>query len=415
MNAPDRLARTNALGALSMSCAPVVDRARRAYGARLTLVSTSPQDRLPLGALLEALWPAWSGGRAPVLIAPLDAVFDDSLLEWNAPAGAILEVPAVALRDPEAQALVQRARRAGIRLALRGCPAVPLPPALLACFEFTLIHLAEDRRLRTDGSIVPPPPGVARRVPFLVTGAFRQAELESAYLRGAVGSVGVPIDEAGPTIERPLQPSQAIVLALLRLAHEGAEMERIEATLRRDPALMFELLRFAAAPVDAPGPVAASSVGRALHGLGHHGLARWLARVLRFAGADAHAAPLVHTALRRAHFMEQLGALADAAPAACDALFLTGAFSLLDRATGTAFDRLLPRKALPAGVADALRARAGACAPHLALAEAIERSDLAASAAHGAALGAGRLDCNVALLRAVVPPIGEIDGAAPSY
>jgi EAL and modified HD-GYP domain-containing signal transduction protein len=409
MNAPDRLAIGTALGALAMSYAPLVDRMRRAFGTRLTMVSVTPPQRPPVGLMLEPLSAFGWAGNAPLLVAPLDAELDDSLLAWNAPANAVLEIPAVALRDPDVQGLVQRARRHGVRLAMRGCPGVPLPPALLGCFEFVLIHVTEDRRLRDDGTIVPPPPGVCRTVSFIVTGVFRRAELESAYERGAIGSVGAPIDEAGPTVERPPQPSQSAVLGLLRLAHERADPERMEALVRCDPPLMFDLLRFVGRS-DADAPPHHSSVRRALTALDHAGLARWLSRVLRFASPDGHAAPLIHTALRRALFLEHLAGCSPSGEPPPESLFLTGAFSLLERTTGTPFDRLLQRAALPAGVAEALIARSGPCAPYLGLVEAIERSDLIGIEQYRRSIGVTALDCNVALLRALAAaPAGEIE------
>ena len=118
-----------------MSYSPLIDRARRAFGIRLTMLSLKPQDRLPVGLMLDQLGTLWPEADAPVLVAPLDAEFDDSLLAWEAPTNAVLEIPAIALRDPDVQGLAQRARRRGIRLAMRGRPDVPLPPALRACFD----------------------------------------------------------------------------------------------------------------------------------------------------------------------------------------------------------------------------------------------------------------------------------------
>jgi len=57
--------------------------------------------------------------------------------------------------------------RDGKRLALRGRPDVALPPALLSCFEYSLIHISDDRRRGADYT---PPAGVSRRIPFIITG-----------------------------------------------------------------------------------------------------------------------------------------------------------------------------------------------------------------------------------------------------
>ena len=120
MNAPERLRPPDALATLSICYAPLIDKHRRAVGTRLTMLSARNPDYLPVGHILRQLSAVLPESDAPVLIAPLDATFDESLLDWQAPANALLEVPTIALRDPEMQRLVQRARRLGIRMALRG-------------------------------------------------------------------------------------------------------------------------------------------------------------------------------------------------------------------------------------------------------------------------------------------------------
>ncbi|MEP6609403.1 MAG: HDOD domain-containing protein [Burkholderiaceae bacterium] len=399
MNAPDRQL-TAILGSLSMSYAPLIDRERRTFGTRLTMLSVKPSDRLPVGLILEQLSGLWPESRALVLVAPLDAQLDDSLLDWRAPGNAVVEIPTIALRDPAMQSLVQRAHRVGIKMALRGRPDVPMPPALLDCFDYAMIHITEDRRRRSDGSNAAPPPGVSRRMPFIITGAFRAAELHAAHERGAVASVGLPSDEAHPTIERPPQPNQAAVLELLRLAHERADIDRIESAIKRDTALAFELLRFVNSAAFAV-PMQVASVKRAIMVLGHAKMTRWLSRMLRVSTYDADALPLMHAGIRRGLFLEHLASCSNEGEQLRDSLFQTGAFSLLDRMTGTSFARLLQRAKLPSSVESALVDRKGPCAPYLSLAEAIERNDPIMSRKQRETLEISLLDCNVSLLRAL--------------
>jgi EAL and modified HD-GYP domain-containing signal transduction protein len=240
---------------------------------------------------------------------------------------------------------------------------------------------------------------VTRRTPFIITGAFRRAELDAAYERGAMGSVGVPLDEDSPTVERPAQPMQTAVLELLRLAHERADIAAMEAVVRRDPALVFQLVHLAAGP--AAAAARSASLADALSVLGYDRITRWLSRLLRVSSGDGSDTPLLHTSVRRANFLERLADCAPNCASLRDALFLTGALSLLDRTTGTSFTQLFHRAALPAAVSDALIERAGPCATFLALVEAIERSDPINSRKHREALGIAPLDCNLALLRAL--------------
>ena len=64
MNAPDRLGLTPILGSLTMSYAPLIDRERRTFGTRLTMLSVKPTDRLPVGLILEQLNGMWPESRA---------------------------------------------------------------------------------------------------------------------------------------------------------------------------------------------------------------------------------------------------------------------------------------------------------------------------------------------------------------
>ena len=122
MNAPDRLGLASILGSLSISYAPLIDRERRTFGTRLTMLAVKPSDRLPVGLILEQLNGLWPESRALVLMAPLDAQLDDSLLDWQTPPNAVVEIPAIALRDPSMQGLVQRARRAASKWHCVGGP-----------------------------------------------------------------------------------------------------------------------------------------------------------------------------------------------------------------------------------------------------------------------------------------------------
>jgi EAL and modified HD-GYP domain-containing signal transduction protein len=401
MNAPEKLhvAHGNVLGTLSICYAPLIDRKRKAIGTRLTMLSTRPQERLHVGRVLDSLNSVWPEASGPVLIAPLDASLDESAFGWQAPKNAILEVPAVSLRDPEVQGVAQRLFRDGKRLALRGRPEVPLPPALLACFEYALIHQSEDRRRSVDGAPTAAPAGVSRRIPFIVTGVQTVADVDAAFERGATASVGWPLDDAQHRQVRPLQPGQAVVLELLRLVRDDAELSQIDATLKRDPALAFKLLRLVNSAAFGL-PVQITSFQHAVMMLGYKKMMRWLSLLLATASKDANTFPLMHASIRRGLFLEYIGA-SDSEAELRDELFITGAFSLLDRITGAPFEQLFELIALSENVVDAIVRRGGPYAPYLALIESIERSDPIAIGKHIDALAIPVAACNQALLRAM--------------
>ncbi|HWY73081.1 MAG TPA: hypothetical protein VNW98_05525, partial [Burkholderiaceae bacterium] len=209
MNAPERIANTalGVLDTLSICYAPLIDKKRKAIGTRLTMLATNPNDRPPIGQVLESLNTVWPESNAPVLVAPLDAIFDESALDWDPPSNAILEISTAALRDPRTQTVAQSLFRDRKRLALRNRPDVALPPALLSCFEYSLIHISDDRRRGPDAAL---PAGVTRRIPFIITGVQTVADVDAAYERGAAASVGWPLDDVSQKSARPLQPGQAV-------------------------------------------------------------------------------------------------------------------------------------------------------------------------------------------------------------
>ncbi|MFN9030447.1 MAG: EAL and HDOD domain-containing protein [Betaproteobacteria bacterium] len=401
MNAPDRpvFGSSSILNALAICYAPLIDRNRKAIGTRLTMLSARPQDRMQVGAMLEALNSVWSDASQAVLVAPLDATIDDSVCAWQPPRNAILEVPAVSLRDPEVQASVQRLFRDGKRLALRGRGDVPLPPALLACFEYVLIHITEERRGHADRRPIAGPGSTARRVPFIITGVQAVADVDSAFDRGAAASVGWPLDDPRHRSARPLQPGQSVVLELLRLVRDDAELTKIDTTLKRDPALAFKLLRLVNSAAFGL-PVQITSFQHAVMMLGYKKMMRWLSLLLATASKDANTFPLMHASIRRGLFLENVGA-DDNQPEVRDELFITGAFSMLDRITGAPFEQLFELISLSENVTDAIVRRQGPYAAYLALIESIERSDPIGLTKQLDALALPVAACNEALLKAM--------------
>jgi EAL and modified HD-GYP domain-containing signal transduction protein len=401
MNAPETIVLGNSgvLGSLSMCYAPLIDKNRKAIGTRLTMLSTHANERLPVGTVLNALNDVWPDHKGPVLVAPLDANFDASAVTWKQPKNAILEIPSMTLRDPEAQTVAQKLFRDGKRLALRGRAETPLPPALLACFEYALIHNNEERRRNPDGTMATAPAGVSRRIPFIVTGVQSVSEIDSAFERGAASSVGWPLDDANSLQARPLQPGQAVVLELLRLVRDDADIAKIDSTLKRDPALAFKLLRLVNSAAFGL-TVQITSFQHAVMMLGYKKMMRWLSLLMATASKDANTFPLMHASIRRGLFLEYIGA-DEGESELRDELFITGAFSLLDRITGAAFEHLFELISLSDNIIEAIVQRAGPYAPYLALIESIERSDPLGIQKQLDELALPVATCNEALLRAM--------------
>jgi EAL and modified HD-GYP domain-containing signal transduction protein len=401
MNAPERLpaAIGRALGAVALCYAPLIDKHRKAIGNRLTLLSVDTQNKADLGTLLADLNEVWPEQGPPTLIAPLDTAIEDSVNGWQPPSNAILEIPGIQLSDPVLQAAVQILFRDGKKLALRGRTEAPLPPALLSCFEYAVIHISEDRRVNPDGTPSAAPAGVRRRMPFIMTGVRSVAEVETAFSRGAIASVGWPLDEALHRSAKPLQAGQATVLELLRLVRDDAPVAKIDQVLKRDPAIAFKLLRLVNSAAFGL-TVQITSFQHAVMMLGYKKMTRWLSLLLATASKDANTFPLMHASIRRGLFLEALGAAADDGERR-DELFITGAFSLLDRITGASFDQLFELISLADDVIEAIRNRQGPHACYLSLVESIERADPVGVIEKLEELAMPVAECNVALLQAL--------------
>ncbi|HRK57259.1 MAG TPA: hypothetical protein PLQ67_07020, partial [Burkholderiaceae bacterium] len=118
------------------------------------------------------------------------------------------------------------------------------------------------------------------------------------------------------------------------------------------------------------------------------------------ASKDANTFPLMHASIRRGLFLEYIGA-EDNQSELRDELFITGAFSLLDRITGAPFNQLFELISLSENVVDAVVKKEGPYAPYLQLIEAVERSDPLAIQKRLDELALPVATCNEALLRAM--------------
>jgi EAL and modified HD-GYP domain-containing signal transduction protein len=238
-------------------------------------------------------------------------------------------------------------------------------------------------------------------MPFVTTGVRRVADIDEAYQRGAMASVGWPMDD---TEQRPncrLRPDQGNLLELLRVASDHPDTGTIAHGIRRDPVLAFKLLRMVNSDAfETSEPVA--SIQRAVQVLGREKTMRWLTLSLESASEHLNALPLVRAATLRGLFLENLSSVVPTMDAATrDELFVTGAFSLLDRITGTPIPRLMGPVGMGGNVTDAIVHRQGPYAPYLAVIESIERSDPMSIRRHLDALGIPIFDCNQALMRAL--------------
>jgi EAL and modified HD-GYP domain-containing signal transduction protein len=162
---------------------------------------------------------------------------------------------------------------------------------------------------------------------------------------------------------------------LLSLVTRDAETDDIEALLKQQPRLAFDLLKLVnSSALKLRSPV--TNFRRAITVLGRRQLQRWLQLLLftRSSG-DSQANVLLWHSAYRGRLMEQLGARLEWDQDTVDEAFMIGVFSLLDMLMGTSLEELLTPLGLPDAISQALLNETGTQGDLLALARAVERRD----------------------------------------
>jgi len=209
----------------------------------------------------------------------------------------------------------------------------------------------------------------------------RISDMEQSFDRGAISVLGWPMDDAiaqnaakgGGTAKAGATDMQVIV-ELIRRVDQAEPIDKLEATLRRDPTLAFKLMRYINSPAFGLS-VEISSFGHAIMLLGYNRLKRWLALLLATASKDANLKPVMFAAVRRGMLMEELvRSLGD--DEMRNELFICGVFSLLDRMFRQPFAELLQTIPVPERVYQALADGTGPYRPYCDLVRAVEGDEL---------------------------------------
>lgn len=167
-----------------------------------------------------------------------------------------------------------------------------------------------------------------------------------------------------------LNPAQAMILQLMEMVRQNADVHQLESVLRRDAALSYKLLRYINSVGFGLG-AEIQSLRHAVTMLGYSPLYRWLSLLLATASTAGYSPVLMQTAIIRGRFAELLGH-GSLPKNEAENLFVAGMFSLLDKLLGVSMPEVLENIQLSDSVAQALLSRGGMYGPFLALAEACE-------------------------------------------
>jgi EAL and modified HD-GYP domain-containing signal transduction protein len=363
------------LGQIALGYSPFIDRNRAVTATRLTVMPLRPDAVLDVAQLLHEVgnvWPA-SGGRVSLNVVSESLLQD--LLGAQPSANLMVEIPSFMASDPVNSASIVALHANGSTLLLKGRPLQELPREVLPCFKYSIIDLADERRVGENTA----PPGVTRTIQYVQSGVRTVADMEACFQRGAQAVLGWPIDDAVTTTaarsgKQVAAPDMQVIVELIHRVDKEEPIERLEATLKRDPPLAFKLLRYINSPAFGLR-VEISSFRHAIMMLGYQRLKRWLALLLATASKDVNLKPVMFAAVRRGLLMEELSrSVADEEMR--NEVFICGVFSLLDRMFQQPFAQLLESIPVPERVRQALADETGPFQPYLEVVRAIESESL---------------------------------------
>jgi EAL and modified HD-GYP domain-containing signal transduction protein len=363
------------LGQVALGYSPFIDRNRAVTATRLTVFPLRPDAVLDVGQLLHEVGNVWPASGARVSLNVVSESLLQELLLARPSANLMVEVPAFMAVDPANIDALVALHASGSTLLLKGRPLKELPRPVLPCFKYSIIDLGDDRRV--DEPAVPT--GVTRSIGHVQSGVRTVADMEASFARGAEAVLGWPIDDAVTTTaarsgKSVAAPGMQAIAELIRQVDKEEPIEKLEATLKRDPALAFKLLRYINSPAFGLR-VEIGSFRHAIMMLGYQRLKRWLALLLATASKDVNLKPVMFAAVRRGLLMEEL-VRHSGDEEMRNEMFICGVFSLLDRMFQQPFSQLLESIPVPERVRQALAERAGPYQPFIELVEAVEGETL---------------------------------------
>jgi EAL and modified HD-GYP domain-containing signal transduction protein len=358
---------------------PLLDPKQQVLGYELTWQHSDSAAEQPdaadlalaelVGEQLNDAQAGWLLGNHLLFLDASPALLASEALQALPPKNIVLTLTAADLADAATLAALQPLRTQGYGVSLRHADFNRLDKALLALLTHIEVHfdpadLASQARiygaLKQSSSVRM----VARQI-----STWQQYDSCAALgLDAFVGKLHLT-PRPGPAL-KGLNPAQAVVLQLMNMVRQNADVRELEAVLKRDPALSFKLLRY----INSAGFGHGSEIQSLRHAvtlLGYAPLFRWLSLLLATASASGYSPVLMQTAVIRGRLAELLGT--PALPRGeSENLFVAGLFSLLDRLLGVPMTEVLEKMQFSEAMSQALLTRDGLYGPYLALAEACE-------------------------------------------
>jgi len=200
--------------------------------------------------------------------------------------------------------------------------------------------------------------------------------------------------------KRRLPPTEATVIKILGLLTRNADVSDVAAAMKADPALQYNLLKYLnSAKITLAAFGGFRNFEQAIMLLGYRQFSRWLSMFLLHSSVEPAVPELYRIAVTRGRQMELLAGYSGIPKNERDSVFITGAFSMVDRILGVTMETVLAPLALDQSVTDALLLGEGRYAPLLQFAQACENGTECEMYERLEQLGISARDANVAMVQ----------------
>lgn len=278
----------------------------------------------------------------------------------------VLRLTAADLGDPETCKAALALRQQCYGISLRGADALAAGNPLLQ-----VVSHVEGRYNREQGGAIPITALQSPTVKAVVRKVAAWQDYDACAAQGLSAFIGnLYLTPRAQAEKKGLNSAQVIIVQLMEMLRQNADIRELEEVLKRDAALSYKLFRYINSVGFGLG-AEIQSLRHAVTMLGYSPLYRWLSLLLATASTDSHAAVLMQTAIVRGRFAELAGH-GILPKNEAENLFVVGMFSLLDRLLGMPMEEVLAKIQLAEPMAQALLTRDGMYGPFLALAEACE-------------------------------------------
>jgi EAL and modified HD-GYP domain-containing signal transduction protein len=304
-------------------------------------------DKSSLERLFREFGLAEVAAMLPIVVAAEPTAVDSTLPAEFPRDSFVLRVPIATAADAVQREALDALHAAGARLMATGFPAAD---AELAAGVTSLAVPCPGHSMPPGfGDWLSKLPG-----PHLALGTTEKicpGFCRFHWLAGHLAGHAPPTQKGDPA-------SRTLLLKLLALVAKDAEADEIEALIRRDPNLSYQLLKLVNSVAVSPGKKIAS-FSQAILLLGRRQLQRWL-QLLLYARTPAGAAsPLLPRVALRGSLMEALAKRLGLSSELQDNAFMVGMFSLLDLLFGEPLEGIITPLNLAEDIEQALLAGEG--------------------------------------------------------